>query len=266
MTGAPCFKTAKPEDPNYKLLCTNKHPLFWKQNMQRRQMKFDKDFINLMNAMFAFDPLNRPTIPEIQACDWLKGKTATQEQVRDYFTKCKAAVDHSQEQQKIKDDKMKMQNKQAQANMQNLAFGQMFQASRGNDDDPEQLLKKAKIEASLKKIDFEQYKFNLADLKESRKPSVLVSGLDAKNLLEVLFFCANDVCENYDYDLDKGKFNMTKNIEGVDVKIGLRVYETENGQKIVDFMKRSGPAHHYNTFCNEFKDEFDQKTELEAKE
>jgi serine/threonine protein kinase len=65
MTGAPCFKSAKPEDPNYKLLCTNKHVLFWKQNMQRRQMKFSKEFIDLMNAMLAFDPLNRPTIPEI---------------------------------------------------------------------------------------------------------------------------------------------------------------------------------------------------------
>jgi len=65
MTGAPCFKAAKPEDPNYKLLCTNKHVLFWKQNMQKRQMAFKKEFIDLMNAMLAFDPLNRPTIPEI---------------------------------------------------------------------------------------------------------------------------------------------------------------------------------------------------------
>jgi len=95
------------------------------------------------------------------------------------------AVDDALEQQKIQEDKMKIQKKQAQANMQNLAFGGMFQAKRGNDEDPEHLLKKSQIEAKLKKIDFEKYKFSPTNLKESRKPTDLVSGLDAKNLLEV---------------------------------------------------------------------------------
>jgi len=95
------------------------------------------------------------------------------------------AVDDALEQQKIQEDNQKMQKKQAQASMQNLAFGDMFKAKRGHDDDPELLLKKAEIESRLKQVDFEKYKFGLTDIKESRKPSVLVSGLDARKLLEI---------------------------------------------------------------------------------
>jgi len=54
---------------------------------------------------------------------------------------------------------------------------------------------------------------------------------------------------------------MTKNFDGVNVKIGMKIYETQNGLKIVEFMKRNGPSHHYNDFCKQFKDQFVQITE-----
>jgi len=98
--------------------------------------------------------------------------------------KCKSVVDKVTEQQKLKEDKQKLIQKNARLNMQNLAFGNI-QATRGDGDDPDRQIKKAKIQTELNKIDFESYKFNLADLKESRKPSVIVSGLDSKDLLEV---------------------------------------------------------------------------------
>jgi len=170
------------------MLCQNKHVVFWKQQISRNQQKFDKHFIDLLNAMLAYDVLHRPSIPEISSCEWLKGKTATQEEVKEYFTNLKSSVDKAQEQQKINQDRARVQNRMAQANMQNLAFGNQFQASRGDrskENDEEFLLKKCKIESELKKLDLDKFKFNLADLSESRKPSVLISGLEAKNLLEV---------------------------------------------------------------------------------
>jgi len=65
MTGKPCHKIADPNDVHYKLLTQNKHVHFWKQHMISNKQKFDKHFIDLINSMLAFDPLNRPTIPEI---------------------------------------------------------------------------------------------------------------------------------------------------------------------------------------------------------
>jgi len=162
--------------------------LFWKEQMKRTRQKFSKDFIDLIDAMLAYDVLHRPTIPEILSCEWLKGKTATKDEVKEYFASLKPTVNSAQEQQKINEDRMRAQNRMAQANMQNLAFGDNFKASRGDsgkETDEEFLLKKCKIESELKKLDLDKFKFNLADLSESRKPSVLISGLEAKNLLEV---------------------------------------------------------------------------------
>jgi len=48
-------------------------------------------------------------------------------------------------------------------------------------------------------------------------------------------------------------------------KIGIKIYETENGLKIVDFMKRKGPAHHYMEFFNIFKGVFEDTVEEKAK-
>ena len=261
MTGKPCFNQAHPNDPNYKLLCTNKHVLFWKQHMHRNQMQFNKDFIDLMNAMLAFDPLNRPTIPEILSHAWLQGQTATSEQVKDYFSKCKLVVDSSLEQQKIDEDKNKIMKKQAQQNMNNFAFGQMNQVCRGEGQDEEQLVKRAEIESKLNQLSFEKHKFPLIDIKENRKPTTLVSGIDSKSLLEVLFFCSNEVCETFDYDLNKGKFKVNFVSDNINTKVDLQVYETKNGLKIVEFMKKNGTCNNYNDFCKKFRTEFENHIE-----
>lgn len=58
-SGTPAFGLAKPSDPYYRLMCTNKHNIFWGAHSRNRKKKlefFTEDFRDLINAMIAFDP------------------------------------------------------------------------------------------------------------------------------------------------------------------------------------------------------------------
>ena len=44
---------------------------------------FSEDFKDLINAMLAYDPVERPSIAEIKASDWYNGKMPTIEQYRE---------------------------------------------------------------------------------------------------------------------------------------------------------------------------------------
>jgi len=54
VSGAPPFEEAKPSDNFYKWLCTNKYSEFW--DTHKSTCNYSNEFIDLMNAMLAFDP------------------------------------------------------------------------------------------------------------------------------------------------------------------------------------------------------------------
>jgi len=59
---------------------------------------------------------------------------------------------------------------------------------------------------------------------------------------------------------------MTNNFDGISSKVGFKIYETENGLKIIDFTKKKGPGHTYNEFFNLFKNSFEEMTTEEIKQ
>ena len=71
-TGCPPFSRAISSDPYFKLLCTNKHDLFFNTHLKNKPNKdfFSKSFKSLISAILAFDPTQRLSIGEIKAHPW----------------------------------------------------------------------------------------------------------------------------------------------------------------------------------------------------
>lgn len=68
-SGTPPFTKADPKDPYYRLICTNRHETFWTAHAKHKPNPstfFSPEFKNFINAMLAYDPSQRPTIPEIK--------------------------------------------------------------------------------------------------------------------------------------------------------------------------------------------------------
>jgi len=77
-TGRAPFQQATKIDFHYKYFCNNQHEKFWKI-FQRKQKKdyFSDDFKNLINALFAFNPSERPSMAELKAHPWYNKPCAT---------------------------------------------------------------------------------------------------------------------------------------------------------------------------------------------
>ena len=99
-SGTPPFSKAIPGDPYYKLLCTNKHRTFWAAHSRNKPGKkkfFSKSFKDLINAMLAFDPVQRPSLADIKASKWFKGSVPSEKEMKEEFAQRKQAVDKAQE-------------------------------------------------------------------------------------------------------------------------------------------------------------------------
>jgi len=191
VTGAPCFKMACTKDINYSLICKNKHNEFWKAFIHRKKMKLDSKFIDLMNSMLAFDPINRPTIPEIMCSPWVNGATATHAEVKEYFGSMKITDDEYQEAERLAKDKLKnLKKEKKQENMNCVKNNNIKFATRGPGDDEDKMLREIKIKAEINKLDFDNIKFPTVDLDKLRQ-NTIVSGVDARAFCN---YCMN-VCE-----------------------------------------------------------------------
>jgi len=94
ITGHPPFNQAKATDAYYNLICMNNHQKFWAAHSRRKpEGFFSMEFINLMNAMLAFDPTQRPSLSEIKAHAWFNAPTATHEEITQEFTQRKQKVE-----------------------------------------------------------------------------------------------------------------------------------------------------------------------------
>lgn len=86
ITQHPPFTVAKPEDPFYKLICANRHDLFWKAHSKSKPAGFfSEEFKNLINGLLQFDPSHRPSMAEVKEHPWMKGSMATLEEAQQEF-------------------------------------------------------------------------------------------------------------------------------------------------------------------------------------
>lgn len=93
-TQHPPFTCAKPEDPFYKLICANRHDLFWKAHSKNKpEGFFSEAFINLINGLLQFDPSMRPSMAQVREDAWVTGDMPTLEQVQKEFVQRKQALD-----------------------------------------------------------------------------------------------------------------------------------------------------------------------------
>jgi len=100
ISGTPPFAKADPKsDPHYKLICAGKQDVFWKAHERNKPKKAGKDcfyseeFRDLINAMLALDPAQRPTIEQIKSHAWFNGTLADINNLKTEFLQRKKLVD-----------------------------------------------------------------------------------------------------------------------------------------------------------------------------
>jgi serine/threonine protein kinase len=78
VTQHPPFTVAKTDDPFYKLICANRHDLFWKAHSKNKpEGFFSEEFIHLINGLISFDPAQRISMEQVKGHPWMSGATAT---------------------------------------------------------------------------------------------------------------------------------------------------------------------------------------------
>lgn len=118
ISGTPPFAKADPKnDPHYKLLCVGKQETFWKAHERNKpkeagQNFYSDEFKELMNAMLAQNPGDRPDYEGIKASKWYNGPTVSNEDLNAEFTKRKKLVDAElQKQREAKERQKAMQQR-----------------------------------------------------------------------------------------------------------------------------------------------------------
>jgi serine/threonine protein kinase len=129
LSGTPPFAKADPKsDPHYKLLCVGRHDVFWKaheRNKPKEQGKenfYSEEFRDMLNAMLALDPSQRPTITQIKNHPWFNGHLADISVLKQEFLQRKKMVDAELQRQKDAKKKQKLMAKM-QTHAQNAYTG-----------------------------------------------------------------------------------------------------------------------------------------------
>ena len=131
LSGTPPFAKADPKsDPHYKLIVAGRQDVFWKAHERGKQKQagrdsfFSEEFRDLMNAMLAFAPEERPTIEEIKGHAWFNGSVVDPEEIKGSLGKLKEEVDavrcQERKQQKEVSAKMKAEVEAERMQEQNV--------------------------------------------------------------------------------------------------------------------------------------------------
>ena len=216
MTGHPPFNQAKPKDPYYNLICTNRHDKFWQSHSRKKpngDAFFSEDFKSLINAMLAFDPTQRPSVAEIISHPWFNGPTATPEEILQEFKARRQRVDEALEKDRIIQQKKKEQQKMAQQNTnQNYAFHNCGPAFR------------ARREVSAEEMEnndtlWNEIETKFADMKLSKMPdhqkggfkpgTTYWSSLDTKTFFQTCYYAASLLGTTAEPNVDKFKVTFS---------------------------------------------------------
>jgi serine/threonine protein kinase len=129
ISGTAPFQKAHPTgDSRYRLLCINDHNQFWtshelnvqKQTGHQTQF-FSDDLKDMLNSLFAYDPVLRMTISELKSHPWFQGDTVTFEELKSEFNERKKKVDF--EMQKLKEAKQAKNLMVKETNKNNYSGG-----------------------------------------------------------------------------------------------------------------------------------------------
>jgi len=100
VSGHPPFAKALPNNPHYNIICVNNSEKFWNIHSKSKENGtdfFGFDFMDFINRIFCFDSTQRSSIAEIACHPWMKGDTATSEEVYNEFINRKEMVEQAKE-------------------------------------------------------------------------------------------------------------------------------------------------------------------------
>ena len=87
------FIKAWATDSHYKMIMGNREDLFWKLHSKNKPENFySESFMQLVTSLFAYSPMERPSLAEIKAHEWYNGPIPTAEEVKDEFDRRKLAL------------------------------------------------------------------------------------------------------------------------------------------------------------------------------
>jgi serine/threonine protein kinase len=264
MTGRPPFRSAHPKDDRYGKMCRNQHKNFWKDIIARGH-NLDTSFMELLTSLFAFDPVNRPSIAEIMTSPWMKGQTATHEEAYAWLSKGKQKVDKSMADQKIKDDEDKKKQKAQKNPNQNMAFTETV-AHRGegrSEKSEKKIANDALMAEKLEAMDLNRMSLPVKCC-DGILPNTLISGLDRKTFVEHCMQTSSVLAlGDLDWNVEKfrAKF-VTKGTEmpgdGSEVGVSVTLTECGRGLKYVDISRTSGSAIKFMEIRDNFRQEFEK--------
>lgn len=133
VTGHPPFTEAKSSDPFYRCMAASRADIFWKTHSKSKdegEKFFSEGFKQIISGCMQLDVNHRPTISEVLAHPWMKGDTATREEIVEEFKKREIIVKKA-----IEEDKAAKAIEKARQNQQFRAFRTMRSAGVKDDEE-----------------------------------------------------------------------------------------------------------------------------------
>ena len=91
------FTVANDEDEWYRFICEGRMDLFWKKHELDFTKGFSDEFKDLISCMLHVNPQNRLCMADIVGHNWMKGETATSEDIQKEFNQRLAILKKSNE-------------------------------------------------------------------------------------------------------------------------------------------------------------------------
>lgn len=89
------FNSASLTDVHYRTICSNRLDLFWRHHSKNKPGElsfFSEELRDLITLMFAYNPVDRPSLAEIKAHPWYNGPMPSAEEIKNEFTERKAML------------------------------------------------------------------------------------------------------------------------------------------------------------------------------
>jgi serine/threonine protein kinase len=94
----PPFLKASNNDQYYRLLIGNREDLFWAYHSKNKSSDsyYSESFKSLIQWLFSWNPIERPSISEIKSHEWFNGPVPTHKQIKDalYFKRATLAKEN----------------------------------------------------------------------------------------------------------------------------------------------------------------------------
>ena len=261
-TGHPPFNHAKATDSYYGLICMNNHEKFWNFHSRKKPngLKFfSAEFINLINAMLAFDPTQRPSIAEIKAHPWYKGDVPTHDQIKEEFLQRKAKVDEEVAKKRKEIEDKKSMAKGGQVNVAFNGVQAKFRDVTIKREGAEDIILDDKGIKQLDSIKLERQPPVYTEFGTKRMTN-LYSAFTPEQLLKSMVIFANTMCRNVELDLDNFKITCAFNGKDGNVVVDMNVFVNDFAS-VLQFMKKEGCHFDYLEFIEKFKKQIEKLEE-----